>query len=350
MFPYILVGLATPVAAKIGSVKGLRLLWWVFPAAVLIIFAGLRGSNVGTDVPMYEAFFALTDPHSFTNTLAQIPEDPGFVALMFLTRQFTSDVTVFLTICAILTVYPVLIAARRVSDMPVFSLFLFVTLSYYPLSFNAVRQSIASSLVFLAETYRFEKRWLWLLLTMVAALIHISAFIASVVIFVLRLSRVLLLPLLISAAAVAVAGYPLAQIPVVIDLLNGLNDRYSQYLDKAVASGFGTVLSLGVHILIAVFCVVMVRRDGKLGIAQAPYVGIYTLTIPIMAAATSVVTIARLEPYFGMFAILALPQALATSKRRSTWMALIAIAAFAFYLVYISSYNDLVPYEFAGGR
>ncbi len=350
MLPYVLIGLATPLAAKIGTVRGLRALWWALPAGLLVLFSGLRGPRIGTDVPMYQAFFALIDPTSYANSLDMVDQEPGFVALMFLTRQFTDDFTTFLVICAALTIYPVLIAVRRLSTMPAFSVFLFVTLSYYPLSFNVVRQSIASSLVFLAESYRYERRWLWLLLTAVAPLVHISALLASIVIFFARLSRIRLVPLLVISATVALVGYPVARIPAVTDLLSRLNDRYTTYLDNAVGSGLGTVLSLIVHVVIAVFCIVMARRLGRATITEVPYAGLYVLTIPIMAMATSMVVISRLEPYFGIFAILALPQALSALRRPQTWTAIISCLAFVFYVVYIASYGDLIPYQLTGGR
>ncbi|GAA4511484.1 EpsG family protein [Brevibacterium yomogidense] len=270
MAPYLLVAAMATVAAIVGNVRGLRALWWILPPAVLIPFVAGRADSVGTDTRMYHGFFLRVDPHSLGDTLADIPQEFGYVSLMYVVRQWTDDYRVWLTLCAVLTVYPVLLAIRRASSMPVLSLFLYISLSYYLFAFNGVRQAVALSLVLLAETYRDTHRVAWILLYVAALGFHISVVLVFVVMLLARRQRTRPLPFLVATVGVSAMGAMVIAVPAIGYLLTSLNERYEGYLSSDEGAGIGTILVMSIHLGIALFLGLLLRgRDAELEQAAA---------------------------------------------------------------------------------
>lgn len=344
MYPYLLVAVAATAAAAVGSARGLRALWWVLPSVILIALAAGRSDDVGTDTSMYHGFFLGVDPTSLGDSLADIPQEMGYVTLMFVVRQWTENYRIFLIVCAALTVMPVLFAIRRASRTPVLSVFLYIALSYYLFSFNGIRQGIAVSLVLLAETYRDDNRTAWLLLYGLAATFHVSAFFAFVAILVARSQAARPLRLLIAAGLLSVLGALLFSIPALGGFLNSFNDRYEEYLSSELGAGTGTILVLIVHLAIAVVLIVIARHAGS---PLSDYIAIYILSYAALILALTNRVAGRIEPYFGIFGILAIPNALADSNHRHARgvVAVMILVAAGHFVLHTWFYNGLVPYE-----
>lgn len=344
MVPYFLLAAGATISSKIGSLPGFRLLGqFALPIVLLVAFSGLR-YGVGTDFELYEWIFAAVDPESLAGSAERIPQEWGFVALMYIVRQFTDSYQVFLAVCAALTVIPVLLAIKRISPMPTLSIFLYITLAYYPTSLNAIRQSIAVSFVLLAESYRSEKKWVWLLFNVLAVLFHASSVLATMALLVVRLLRVRLTSFLLVALAVGVLGAGALQFSIVQDVLNSLSERYIGYLDSELGAGAGTYLVLCAHLVIALFCVIAVGKQQLYRVHKSPYIAYYAMSSMILLLATTNWVIGRLEPYFGTFVIIALPIAVAKLRHRAFWVGGLALASLAYFAMHISFYNDLVPY------
>lgn len=344
MLPYVTLTVLLAFAAAVSSIRGLKFLWWILPLAVLTVFAGIR-YGVGTDFELYHWLFLNVDPNSYTATLEKIPQEVGFVTLMFVTRIFSENYQVLLAVCSFLTVFPVLLAVRRKSQMPVLTMVLYVTLAYYPLSLNAIRQSIAVSLLFLAETYRGEKRSLWLLLSLLAVLFHSSSVVVFIIFSLVRRINVKLTTLLVIALIAGASTASLMQFGFVQALLDGLNDRYLGYLETAEGAGLGTVLVLATHITIIAYCVVKGRAAGIDRVQENIPVAYYILSVTILMLATGNWVIGRFEPYFGLFGILALSDATAQARHRLGTALVVGGISIIYMLLHISAYNGLVPYQ-----
>lgn len=344
MYPYLIAAVASTAFGALSSVRGFRALWWFLPPAILIALAAGRSDSVGTDTSMYHGFFQQVDPTSLADSLADIPQESGYVALMYAVRQWTDDYSIFLGVCAALTVFPVFIAIRRASAMPVLSLFLYITLSYYLFSFNGIRQSIAGAMVLLAETYRRTNRVVWVLLYLLAAAFHISALVVFVFILIARHQGSRPVRLLVVTMIASVMGAVVFGIPAVGRILNSLNDRYDEYLSSEQGAGMGTVLVLVIHLAVAVFLIVVARRpDPPLN----EYIAIYLLSCGVLLLALTNWVAGRFEPYFGIFGILCIPNVLAQSRHRHTrgFLVVILLAAAAHFVFHTWFYNGLVPYE-----
>lgn len=365
------------VAATVGNVRGLRALWWILPPAVLIPFMAGRADSVGTDTRMYHGFFRRVETESLVQTLADIPQEFGYVTLMYVVRQWTEDYRVLLTVCGVLTIYPVLLAIRRASSMPVFSLFLYVSLSYYLFAFNGVRQAVALSLVLLAETYRDSHRVVWILLYVAALGFHISVVVVFVVMLLARRQRTRPLPFLVATVGVSAMGAMIIAVPAIGYLLTSLNERYEGYLSSDEGAGIGTIMVLSIHLGIALFLGLLLHgRDraleadshgrgsddaessgGTVGVLTRAQPGtksrvngdlaVYTLSSGALILALTNVFAGRFEPYFGIFVILCLPNVLTAVQHKHTrgFLVAIVVGAIGYFCFHTWFYNELIPYE-----
>lgn len=346
MLPYFVAGVAAVGAGAASSIRGLRGLWWFLPSAVLVGLSACRATTVGTDTSMYRRFFMQIDPSSISRSLADTPQEPGFVLLMYAVRQFTDNFAVLLAVCTLLTVLPVLVVIRRESLMPVFSLALYLTFSYYVISFNGIRQSIAVSFVLLAETYRHRNRAVWILLYALAAMFHVSAILAFILILWARHSSGRPMRFLVTSIAISGVGLALLMTLPIGALLGLFNERYEEYLEIELGAGIGTFLVLLIHLAI-VFFLIYHNRPAKP--PTRDYVAIYALSCGVLALALANLVIGRFEPYFGIFVIIALPNVIAESRHRHARGMVVAVlaASVAFFVLHASFYNDVVPYQFA---
>ena len=139
----------------------------VFAWIVLSVIEGLRAYTVGTDTPYYVRTFQL---------LARQRYEIGYWTLMRSVRYITENPTVLLTICALITNGLFMVAIYKLSSDCYLSVFSFITFMFYFVSFNAVRQSIAISLVVLAYYYiKTDRLKLFVLMVILATLFHSSA-------------------------------------------------------------------------------------------------------------------------------------------------------------------------------
>ncbi|GAA2002654.1 EpsG family protein [Microbacterium ulmi] len=342
MTTYVAVALVTALLGYISSLRTLRLLWWIAPAAVLVLFSANR-YGIGTDFFLYQNYFERVGTSSLGDTLSLIPQEPGFVLLTWATRRLTSDPHLYFLVLAILTVFPVLIAIRKASPLPVFSLFLYVALGFYPRSLNTARQSLAASVLLLAEAYRYERKWLWATLTVVAPFIHVSALIAVVGLFALKGARVGTLAFPIALATALIAGATLISFPALRDLIAGLGPRYEAYLGLTEGGEIGTALRLAAVSSLVFLCLFLVRtRTDR--VRNDRYTTFFSASALLLAIGLVNAQAVRVEEYFGIFGIIALPCAVEQVKNRNLLVAAISAVALAYLAMYVSAYGGVVPY------
>lgn len=158
--------------------------WDIFLIALLvflILFAGLRISY--NDTQSYAmGFYNSETIKEFLSNLEnfKLTNNPLFYGFQALVRTYTNNVNIFFTICAIIVnVLNVRFIKRHVAieDFP-FCMFLYVCLGTLMLSLAAQKQSLAMSVLTLALTQLFEKKYVkYYIIVFIAGLIHSYAWI-----------------------------------------------------------------------------------------------------------------------------------------------------------------------------
>lgn len=304
---------------------------------ILVVFAGLR-YGIGSDYFLYATLYRSVIPSSLADSLSLVPQELGWVTLAFILRSFTDSPYAIFWIASVLTVVPTLLAFRRKSANATLSVFLFFFLGYYAVTFNAVRQSIAVAFLLLAETYRGESRFKWLLFSAIAVLFHSSALIAIAVQLLVSLWKPTARSVVIMLVVGASLSFLLLRSGLAARLASALNPRYETYLDDAGA-GLGTWLVLGARVLIIFLALASPRTD-----ETAKYLAYVCVSAVVLLLGTTNVVFARFEPYFGIYVVLLLPSQLSQLKHRTAIISLLIISSLIYFGFHISSFNAVVPY------
>jgi hypothetical protein len=304
---------------------------------VLVIFAGIR-YGIGSDYLLYSTLYRAIIPSSLSDSLAVVPQELAWVTLAFVLRQFTDSPYAILWIASLLTIVPILVAIRRKSADPTLSIFLFFFLGYYAVTFNAVRQSIAVSFLLLADTYRTESRLKWFTFSLIAVLFHSSALVAIIaqllVAFWKPTGRSVVVMLIVGASL----SLLLLRSGLAVQFASALNPRYETYLDDAGA-GLGTWFVFAIRVLIIFIALASPRTD-----ETSKYLAFVCVSAVVLLLGTTNVVFARFEPYFGIFAVLLLPNQLTVSKQRGLIIPALVVGSLVYFGFHISSFNGVVPY------
>lgn len=311
---------------------------------LLVCFAGLRSTSVGTDTVSYERLFnSLPLGASTIQVVNSSPQEVGFTLLMLVVKQSGGNFTSLLLICSSITVTAIFWGLARTTKNFTLSIVLYVLLSPYLEQFNGLRQALAVSLIFLASTFLgINKRSVltFIFITLIATSIHVSSLLAAafLVIFLnwkVTLSKLFWSIVGVSALAVVVWGFPWIH-----DLAVSLNSRYSIYLESGREAGFGFFLIIALRLLLVIFAIFLKPSKEDMRFASWS-----ALSIIWMALGTQSVVISRISSYFAIFLIVLLPNVIQVRKSSTSTVFLLVIAATFYFVLYLLNFSDLVPYS-----
>ena len=153
------------------------LVYIIFWTIILILLCGLRRIDVGRDTMMYSiAYSKMQSRISWKDALDRYSYiEFGFYFLEFLVSRYF-NYQVFLIICAIISILPVMIVIHRYSENKMISLVLYISFPYYTFSMSGIRQACALGIIMLAYIAVREKKLpMFLIFTFMACLFHTSA-------------------------------------------------------------------------------------------------------------------------------------------------------------------------------
>ena len=105
----------------------------------------------------------------------------GFQLLISLVHKFSNNPTIFLLVCAFITNGLVLLAIYRMSDNVFLSVYFYVALYYYFISYNALRQYLAVAVLLNAFWYAKQKKWIkYAIMMLIAVSLHTVAIVGLI--------------------------------------------------------------------------------------------------------------------------------------------------------------------------
>ena len=112
-----------------------------FVFAALVLFAGLRSGQVGTDTGNYIRIF---NSEKFLNRrlLENLNKEIGFIILMRTARAISTEYWSLLTAIGAISVYYHIKAIKMLSSNFAISIFIFLALGTYTFLFNGARQAL----------------------------------------------------------------------------------------------------------------------------------------------------------------------------------------------------------------
>lgn len=166
--------------------KKLNKIMLLFLLFFIVIIQTFRSTTVGTDLVSYQYYFN----NWGQMRIKQLFSIDGSIEFFYkLLNKFIYgiglDFKYLLMIVSIATYAPLVYISHKYSKYPFISVLVFVTLGFFVFSLSGLRQSIAIGLVVLNFKYVYEKKpFKYLLLIVVAALFHKSAYLVIPLYFV----------------------------------------------------------------------------------------------------------------------------------------------------------------------
>lgn len=269
----------------------------------------------------------------------------GYKILMSLSYKiFGNHFYLFFALCSALTIIPIYCFIKKKSKYPCESLFYFVTLGFYVMTFNMVRQAIAIALALWALKFLFDRKCLKYIATIIiASLFHMTALIMIPIYWIARIkfsTKKLIILMIILAFAGTLFNPIFNYITSIIPQYN----MYSNYSGTDV--GIGTYI-INIIYLVLIFLVIL--NNKRICEAEKDYniiVNIVTFSTFFIIASLRGALFARLIYYWFIPIVMILPELIRSIKKteRNSLQTLVILAFSAFYIMHIYSFNGVFPY------
>lgn len=331
--------------AKGAELKPLRSTQWTFFDWLLVIglitFSAMR-FEVGSDFKMYSRFYEGLYTNDWDLQIEASPQEVGYTVLSLFLRQFSEEPHLIFWVTSIITVLPAYAAIKKRSLDPTMSILLYILLAFFVTPFNIIRQGIAISLNFWANTF-IEKKYkvAFIVINAIAATFHTSVIIVAVIQLIAHKWK----PTKKKAVAVGilavVAAMGLHTFTSLAEWLNGLNGRYDTYIGTTAASaGLGTYLVIAVTLALLIYAAALGNVQ-----AQSKYFIYVLIGAAFLIVGTQAIAVARMQLYFGIFLVLLVPNQMQNRKDPTIEKFFLVIAAAVYFGFHLANYGGLLPYQ-----
>lgn len=311
---------------------------------LLFVLLALRAPEIGRDLSNYRYYFNLYGGIEW-NELGSFSTEWGFIALNKAVAAFTDNFQWLLTVCALLTVYPIARVYKDEIEDPVWTIALFICMSTFIMLFSGLRQAIAMALGMLA--FQFVKRrklLLFLLIVVTATLFHRSAFVlvALYPLYHAKITKKWLFAVIPCLVAVFVYNKQ------IFGFLTVFIEGYYQS-DINETGAYGTLILL---ILLSVYSFV-VADEARLDDSTRGMRNILLLSVALQMFAPLHTLAMRINYYFLLFVPLLIPKIAGRSSSKYTQIVRLSryvmiIFFFAYFFISCPKSNalDTFPYKF----
>lgn len=314
-----------------------------------VLIQGLRDYSVGIDTANYVKYYNAFSHKDFFHMLAhpQYVFEVGYMILMYVCKNLGVPTRMFIIIVAIIINFLYFRFIYKESNDFVLSLWLFICMEYFTLSFTTYRQIIAMGFIVNSFIYLKDDKYLkFSIFVLLAASFHKSALIfviVPIIKFIYRLiderSKIGKFLVLNRFALASLAIVILIFIkPLIIDVVTKLYPNYS---------AGGELGMLFFEILVVLFATLMCEHLTEEKTKLRFYQLFILLSTCVQYCTTIFFMINRVTLYFYVFSIVGIPYCLYLVKdmrtRRIFLMAILLLSFIEYYYVTMDMYN-VVPY------
>lgn len=252
----------------------------------------------------------------------------GFIFLNKLISLFTNNYTVYLGILSLLILLPIFVTIRNYSKLPIFSIFLYISLNFMHFSISGLRQALAFSIIFYACNFLIKrKNFKFLVTVLIASSMHNSALIFLIVPLIIKIPINNLYVLIYTTTFVTFFIFR-EQILHLLTLL-----YYGSGRDAVNTESFNLLL-----VTTLLFYILLIYRKTILQKSpESKYLyGITSLAPILMILNTVSKTALRAANYFFIYMIILIPELLIRFERKNRLVLFIAMLLFLFLYYYFS--------------
>ena len=300
---------------------------------ILIALLSMRNVTCGVDLITYR--YKFNHPGSLTlSSLFDFSQtEPGFRLLSAVCKRTFNNFQIFLLVCALLSMIPIMVLYLKESNHSILTIALFVGLAPFSMFFSGLRQSIAIGIGAICYFYCKEKKPIsFLILVFTAYLFHQSAVILLFMypLMHVRITKKWTIPL---AALLAVCFVYRVRI---FGAMLSVNDRYENIY---TISRTGSYTYLFLLLLLTIYSFVMLK-DSEFDSFELRNILVFTLIMQSFASVNSVAM--RLNYYYLIFIPLLIPKVAdgaRTELRQLARVSTVVFVCFFFFWFFKEAYT-----------
>lgn len=315
----------------------LFLIFWI-----LVLFAGLRNSSVGTDTNNYVGYFLYGNRVGIIQNKTNI--ESGYILVNNIARFISGQYWVLLTMIAGIIIFFELKVIYRLSQNFLLSIFLYISLGFFVFLFNGARQAIGAA-IFGMAIYHLIKGSLknYILWILIAAFFHKTALIGLPFYYFLRSGFSLKKTIIniLAFSAFLTIYFVLGGTEAIV------GNRYEQYIERGALGGGGFTFFYTVCISLFIYFRKFIplnelyRYDIFLNMALVQsliYLFVFLLKFDV--------NFYRLAIYFSLSNILIWPMIFKNVKILNSDFSILffVLVHLAFLFIYIVKNGNLYPY------
>lgn len=287
-----------------------------------------RSPVTGVDTWNYLAKFRTAGNISWAQYLNGKTSEVGFSVLTKLIASFTANEQIYLSIMALLTVYPLAKMYMEKSESPILTISFYLILPMFAMLFSGLRQSMAMTFVpWVYECVRDKKKIKFIVLVWIATLFHKSAWLMLLFypVYHANITRKALLWVAPALLLVFVFNDQLY-----MSIIAVANELYSERYGETTATGAYSMLFL--------FAIILIFSYFFLGNTDEETTGqrnILVLSVGLQCFALVNTIAMRMNYYFLLILPLLLPKVIRRIPYKNKWFAnMVEIVCCAYFLYY----------------
>lgn len=294
---------------------------------IYFLLLAFRAESVGADTWNYLSKFRDAQDSTWTEHVFSRTSEHGYAFLTKLVAAVTDSEQLFLTVVALITVYPLAKLYMEQSESPILTISLYLVLPMFQMLFSGLRQAIAMAFVPMAYRYvRERKRFGFFAVILIASLFHSSAWLmlALYPVYHARIQRkalIWLAPLLVAVVVFRAQIYLL--------LFSVMN--YLFYAEYAVVEETGASSMLILFAVILVFSYLFLGKTDEETSGQR---NILILSVVVQSFAMVNRGVMRANYYYLLFLPLLLPKVIRRIPYKNKWFAELAEVACCAYFFF----------------
>lgn len=305
----------------------------------LFMIAAIR-QGIGTDYYTYIEMLELYFSHGFRGKV-----EPGFFWLNVFIDYFFENPQWLFVVCSAMIVFLIFYYVLESSINPVFSIYLYITLTFYLSSFNTMRQHIACAICLIALVFLNKKSYLkFFVLVGIAVLFHYTAIIFF---SVYVLAKIKIKPRL--ATVIIIITYVLS--PIIGNIANTLMSKsiYALYANLEGERTISIASYLGIAVQLAILFLGYLYinfNDEK----NRLYFNIQLISTCITVLGSFIPLVSRVKWYFALSEIVYIPMVISNinDRYRKRIISMGCVACFAVYywvVIKVTGSYGVLPYK-----
>lgn len=320
--------------------KKLNALYFTIVFVIFFTFSALRASHIGSDTQNYVNLFKNI---SFNKKVDYNKHfEIGYQYFNLLLSYISGNQQTILIVTSFFNVGLYMIFYKKTSKMIPITIILYLTTRQYFSSYNLIRQTMASCILFLAYfKLNSNKTISFILITLLASTFHTSALVFLIVLLIRNTNSKLLAKIIVISSIVIL----LTPSSILFKL-----PYYGHYLGSKYDNSMklGTFLSLILYTFTIVLYYLFGRNKGENKVLVN--IVILGFLISILGVKTSIAD--RLSVYFLPFSLVLLSNTLYAVKDRVNKISLVTLVIILYTMNYFiiqihrPEWNRILPYEF----